>query len=254
MNPANLGTWFFSTALDGSMPLAIAVAIVAGAASFFSPCVLPLIPGFLAYSTGLTGSELQAAGRTKLVLGSMLFVLGFSTVFVAYGAAFGLVGHWLWAYREPVTIFLGGLTIVLGLVFAGALPWFQGEFRVHSAPTIGLTGAPMLGLLFGLGWTPCIGPTLSAITALSMNQGSVLRGGLLSLAYCGGLGIPFIFVAITLGGAAGRLKWIRDRSRWVARLGGGTLVVMGTLLILGRWNDVIGSLRQILPRGGLPGL
>jgi len=190
--PLDLGQWFASTAHDGSMLLAIPVALVAGLVSFFSPCVVPLLPGYLSYTTGLSGADLADARRGRMLAGSLLFVLGFSFVFVSFGALMGAVGDWLFTYQRPITVVLGIFVILLGLVFLGVVPWMQRDVRIHRVPAVGLLAAPLLGVLFGLGWTPCIGPTLSAVTSLALNEASAGRGALLSFVYCLGLGLPFI--------------------------------------------------------------
>ena len=155
-----MGEWFHDTAASGSLLLAIPVALIAGLVSFFSPCVIPLLPGYLSYATGLSGADLERARRGRLLLGSLLFVLGFSLVFVLFGALFGALGEWLFEWRREITVVLGSLTILLGLAFAGLVPFLQRDWRVHTVPAVGLGAAPVLGFLFGLGWTPCIGPTL----------------------------------------------------------------------------------------------
>ena len=153
-----MGEWFSTTAGSGSLALAIPVALVAGLVSFFSPCVIPLLPGYLSYATGLSGADLEDARRGRMALGSGLFVLGFTFVFVALGTASGALGDLLWEYMRPITVVLGVVTIVVGLAFLGAFPWLQRDVRVHKVPAVGLAAAPLLGVLFGLGWTPCIGP------------------------------------------------------------------------------------------------
>ena len=188
MTPLDLGDWFRDTALDGSLVLAIPVALVAGLVSFFSPCVVPLLPGYLSYATGLSGADLAEAKRGRMLTGSLLFVLGFSFVFVSFGALIGGVGEFFFEYERQITIVLGSLTIVLGLVFLGVVPWMQRDWRVHQVPAVGLAAAPLLGVLFGLGWAPCIGPTLSAVLFLSANEASAGRGALLTFVYCLGLG------------------------------------------------------------------
>src|SRR6476619_3297574 len=169
VTPLDLGDWFASTAYQGSLVLAVPVALVAGLVSFFSPCVVPLLPGYLSYATGLSGADLADGRRGRMLGGSLLFVLGFSFVFVSYGALIGAVGEWLF------TVVLGSLTILLGLVFLGVVPWLQRDWRIHRVPAVGLAAAPLLGVLFGLGWAPCIGPTLSAVQALALHEGTAAR-------------------------------------------------------------------------------
>jgi cytochrome c-type biogenesis protein len=239
----DLGTRFQDTVLDGSLLLAIPVAMVAGLVSFFSPCVVPLLPGYLSYATGLSGADLESARRGRMLAGSLLFVLGFSFVFVAYGALFGAVGDWLFDYQRELTVALGLLTILLGIAFLGAVPWLQRDWRYHRVPAVGLAAAPLLGVLFGLGWTPCIGPTLSAVTALSVNEGSAGRGALLSFVYCLGLGLPFIGVALAYRRMLGAVGWVRRHQQWITRLGGLMLIVVGVLLVTGWWDHLVGEMR-----------
>ncbi|MBA2558299.1 MAG: cytochrome c biogenesis protein CcdA, partial [Propionibacteriales bacterium] len=167
---ASVGSWFQQTALDGSLLLAVPVALLAGLVSFFSPCCLPLLPGYLSYITGLSGADIMAGGSTgvrgRMVTGTVLFILGFSLVFVSVAGAFQ-IGYQLIDHQEVLTRVLGAVTIGLGLVFAGVVPWLQRDIRVHTVPAVGLGAAPLLGVLFGLGWTPCIGPTLGAVLTLS---------------------------------------------------------------------------------------
>jgi cytochrome c-type biogenesis protein len=240
----DVGTWFRDTALDGSLLLAVPVALVAGLVSFFSPCVVPLLPGYLSYTTGLSGADLASARRGRMLAGSLLFVLGFSFVFVSFGALFGAVGDWLWAYQREVTVTLGAVTILVGIAFLGALPWLQRDWRVHKVPAVGLAAAPLLGVLFGLGWTPCIGPTLGAITSLAVNEGSAERGALLSFVYCLGLGLPFIVAALAYRRMLGTIGWVRRHQQWVTRLGGLMLIAVGVLLITGWWDVLVADLRN----------
>src|SRR3954471_24278409 len=196
MSPLDVGSSFSDAAASGSLLIAVPVAMVAGLVSFFSPCVVPLLPGYLSYATGLSGADLAGGRRGRMLAGSLLFVLGFSFVFVSFGALFGAVGNWLFDYQREITVVLGSFTILLGLVFLGVVPWMQRDWRIHRVPAVGLAAAPLLGVLFGLGWTPCIGPTRGAVTSLPMNEASAWRGAMLSLAYCLGLGLPFILAAL----------------------------------------------------------
>ncbi|MDQ1249540.1 MAG: Cytochrome c biosis protein CcdA [Actinomycetota bacterium] len=257
-----------SVVTDGSLLLAIPVAMLAGLVSFLSPCVLPLVPGYLSYITGLTGAELgiTAAGPTpattagpgaaggsvavaeaptrtaaqssKVLVGTVGFVAGFSAVFVAYGALFGAIGGWLLEYQEPIQRVLGVLVIAMGLSFAGWLPGLNREYRLHRAPTIGVWGAPALGVLFGLGWTPCIGPTLAAVQTLAFTEGSAVRGAVLSLAYCVGLGVPFVLIGLAFRRLAGALGWVRAHYALVMRIGGVMLIAIGVALVTGVWADL----------------
>ena len=238
-----VGDWFMATAYDGSLLLAIPVALVAGLVSFFSPCVVPLLPGYLSYATGLSGADLESSRRGRMVLGSFLFVLGFSFVFVAFGALFGQLGFWLAEYSTQLQVALGGVTVLVGVAFLGFVPWLQRDVRVHSVPAVGLAAAPLLGVLFGLGWTPCIGPTLTAITSLSLNEASAARGALLSLAYALGLGVPFILAGLAFRRMLGVVGWIRRHQAWVTRTGGVMLIAVGLLLMTGYWNQWVGLLR-----------
>src|SRR6185437_2564615 len=174
------------TVATGSLLLALPIALLAGLVSFASPCVLPLVPGYLAYVGGFTDLG-QKRDRSRLLTGVALFILGFAVVFIAYGAAFGALGLWLVRWQEVVVRILGVLVIVMGLVFIGQFSFLQRTIKPTWRPATGLIGAPLLGIVFGLGWTPCIGPTLAAISALSVGSGSPWRGALLGLFYCIGL-------------------------------------------------------------------
>ncbi len=243
VNPLDVGDWFATQAYSGSLLLAIPVAMVAGLVSFFSPCVVPLLPGYLSYATGLSGADLADARRGRMLAGSLLFVLGFSFVFISYGALIGAVGEWLFTYERQITVVLGILTILLGLVFLGVVPWMQRDWRIHQVPAVGLAAAPLLGLLFGLGWAPCIGPTLTAVTALALNEGSAGRGALLSLAYCLGLGLPFIAAALAYRHMLGTVRWVRRHQQWVTAFGGLMLIAVGLLLVTGWWGEMVDWMR-----------
>jgi len=233
---------------SGSLWLALPIAFTAGVVAFLSPCVLPLAPGYLSYVTGLTGAELAGTRRRGTVLaGSLLFVLGFSVVFISYGVLFGGVGSTLLRYTEVISRVLGVFVIALGLTFMGVIPGLQREFRIHRLPRWGVAGAPVLGVLFGLGWTPCIGPTLAAVQTLAFTEASALRGAVLSFAYCLGLGLPFVVLAVAFSRLAGAVSFLRRHSLVIMRVGGVLLVAVGVLLVTGLWNDLTVWLRITAP-------
>lgn len=237
------------TVTSGSLIVALSIAFAAGIVAFLSPCVLPLAPGYVSYVTGLTGAELAdpTGRRGRVLLGSLLFVLGFSIVFVSYGVAFGSIGSVLLQYQEPINRMLGVIVIVMGLVFLGVIPGMQREWRLHRAPTWGVAGAPLLGIIFGLGWSPCIGPTLTAVQSLAFTEASAMRGAALSMAYCLGLGLPFVALAVAFSRTAGALGWVRRNYEWVMRIGGAMLIVIGLLLVTGAWTSFTIWLRVTMP-------
>ena len=246
MTAFDVGLWFRDTVLSGSMALALPVALVAGLVSFFSPCVVPLLPGYLSYATGLSGVDLENARRGRMVLGSLLFVLGFSFVFVMLGTLSGALGEWLFVYTRQISVALGFFTILVGVAFIGLVPWLQRDVRVHRVPAVGLAAAPLLGVLFGLGWTPCIGPTLSAVQALALHEGTATRGAMLSVAYSLGLGIPFLVAGLAFRRTLGAVKWVRRHQVWVTRIGGMMLIVVGLLLVTGLWDQWVADLRSVV--------
>ncbi|MFD4144511.1 cytochrome c biogenesis CcdA family protein [Streptomyces sp. NPDC058572] len=229
--------------IEGGLIIALPVALLAGAVSFASPCVLPLVPGYLSYVTSLSVEDLadaQRGRRGRMVLGATLFVMGFSAVLVSGGALFGYFGRTLVAHQEFITAILGVFTVAMGLAFMGVLPSItQREFRSHRRPVLGLAGAPLLGVVFGVGWTPCIGPTLAAVQAMAWNEASAVRGAALMVAYCAGLGLPFILAAVAFRRALTAFAWVKRHYQWVLRTGGGMLVLIGMLMITGVWNDLI---------------
>ena len=250
-----MGDWFESTAGSGSLVLAVPVALLAGLISFFSPCVVPLLPGYLSYATGLSGADLASGDvrRGRMLAGSVLFVLGFSTVFVILGVVTGSVSDWLVINRHVLSVVLGVLTILMGLAFIGMVPWLQRDIRIHKVPAVGLAAAPLLGFLFGLGWTPCIGPTLGVIYGLAYNSGSAGRAGLLLACYSLGLGLPFIAAALAWRRALGALGFVRRHQQWVTRIGGGMLILVGILLVTGGWDHLVGWLQVHLIIGDWQG-
>lgn len=240
---------FVNTVTDGPVLFALPVAAIAGLVSFLSPCVLPLVPGYLSYVTGLSGVDLaedEGPARGRVLLGSALFVLGFSVVFVSAGAFFGSVGQDLQAHQTVVDRVLGVLTIVLGLAFLGLIPGLQREVRFHALPKAGLAGAPLLGVLFGVGWTPCLGPTLAAVQTLSFKQASAGRGALLTFAYCLGLGLPFLLTSVAFRRALGAFAVVKRHYTVVLRTGGGLLIAIGLLLLSGLWGDLMVDLRTVV--------
>jgi cytochrome c-type biogenesis protein len=228
-----------SVVAGGSLVVAVPVAVAAGVVSFLSPCVLPLVPGYLSYVTGMSGE----ARRGRMVLGSGLFVLGFALVFVLGGALFGGLGAALLTNSGLITRILGALTVVLGLAFLGVIPGMQRDLRIHRLPAAGLAGAPLLGVVFGLGWTPCIGPTLAVVLTLSVNEGSAARGALLAFAYALGLGAPFVLAGLAYRAALRAFRAVRRHSQLITRVGGGMLVAVGLLLVTGLWGDVIAAMQ-----------
>lgn len=236
--------WFLDTATSGNLVLTVPVALLAGLVSFFSPCVVPLLPGYLSYMSGVAVTELQTARRRRIVAGALLFVLGFSAVFVAGGALFGAVGQELLPYQREISIVAGVLLIVMGLAFVGWVPVLQRDVRAHGVRSVGLLAAPLLGVVFGVGWTPCIGPTLTAVLALSANEATAGRGALLTLVYCIGLGLPFVLAALFVSRFLRLTGWVRRHQRAVAAVGGLLLAATGVLLVTGWWQDLIISLQH----------
>ncbi|MGI9092863.1 MAG: cytochrome c biogenesis CcdA family protein [Mycobacteriales bacterium] len=254
MNVAGVGGSFEHAVVSGPLLVAALVALVAGVVSFLSPCVLPLVPGYLSYVTGLTGPEPAAGGggiavtrrtasRSRTFAGAWLFVLGFTAVFVSYGALFGGLGRALLVHQRPIERILGVVTILLGLAFAGLVPGLQRELRVHRLPSAGLLGAPVLGVVFGLGWTPCVGPTLGAVQTLAFSTASAGKGAFLSAVYCIGLGVPFVLAAFGFRWLVGAFAAVRRHAAWVTRIGGVLLVVLGVLLVGGWWDEMMTWMR-----------
>jgi cytochrome c-type biogenesis protein len=227
--------------LDGPLFVAIPIAILAGLVSFLSPCILPLVPGYLGYVGGVTGADGQP-DRRRLVAGVLLFILGFTLVFTLTNAAFGALGLWLVRWDDLIIRIAGVLVIALGLVFIGQFTFLQRTLKPGWAPRTGLAGAPLLGIVFGLGWTPCLGPTLVTITAMSLSSGSAVQGVVLGVAYSLGLGIPFLLIALGFGWAATTVAWVKKHIRVVNIVGGAILVVIGILMVSGLWSLLMSNL------------
>ncbi len=240
MIPLDLGGWAQS-AVGGTMGLALPVALLAGLISFFSPCVLPLLPGYLSYATGLSAAEVLQGSRRRgrMLAGSGLFVLGFALVFVSSGLVFGALGQLLYTYRSTISVVIGVLTILLGLIFAGVVPIGRRELRIDRMPKVGVAAAPLLGIVFGIGWTPCLGPTVAVVLNLALNEGSALRGALLAFVYALGLGIPFVVAALAFSRMARTIGVVRRHQKALLRAGGGLMVVVGVLLVTGLWDALM---------------
>jgi cytochrome c-type biogenesis protein len=218
--------------------------VLAGAISFFSPCVVPLLPGYLSYVTGLSAAELGSERRGRMLAGTSLFVAGFSAVFILTGVLFGAIGNALLEHQTLITRILGGVTVVLGLVFLGGFGFLQRDVRVHRVPAVGIAAAPLLGVLFGFGWTPCIGPTLGTVMNLAATQGSSGRGAVLALVFSLGLGIPFIVAALAFRRMLRAVAWVRKHQLLVIRIGGVLMIAVGLLLLTGVWDSMTADLRQ----------
>ncbi|HEX6500430.1 MAG TPA: cytochrome c biogenesis protein CcdA [Micromonosporaceae bacterium] len=267
--------------LTGTGPLlvAVAVAALAGLVSFLSPCVLPLVPGYVSYVAGMAGADLDAAlgtdphgrpvtraaadepgaggvatlsrraVRGRVLVGSLLFIAGFTAVFVTASVVVARVGRLMVAHARALEIVVGVLVIVLGLGFAGLLPGLRGEARIHALPRAGLVGAPILGAVFALSWTPCVGPTLGTVLTLSAVSGQTSRAVTLAVAYCLGLGLPFLAFGLGLRKLLGVFAAVRRHSVWVTRIGGALLVIVGLALVTGGWGDFLNWLRATVGAG-----
>lgn len=241
-------------AVSGPLLLAAAVAVLAGAVSFASPCVVPLVPGYLAYLAGLVGVDapLMSRGRFRVAGAAVLFVAGFTVVFGAIMVGVVWLSDVLLANQALLQRIGGVIMIVMGLAFVGLVPFLQRERRVHWVPRAGIWGAPLLGAVFGLGWVPCIGPTLAGVVVVAAGTGGgSLRGVVLTLAYCAGLGLPFVLIALGASRAVRALGWLRRHTRTIQIIGGGLLVAVGLLLVSGLWGALIASM-QVSIAGFVP--
>jgi cytochrome c-type biogenesis protein len=240
-------TEWVEQAVGGSVLLALPVALLAGLVSFFSPCVLPLLPGYLSYATGLGAAEITAGEggrkRRRVLAGTLGFVAGMVLYFLVIGALAGTVGAALVEWQRPLSVVAGVLAIVLGLLFTGWLP-FQASWRPSITPRLGVAASPLLGVVFALGWIPCIGPALSVVLSLALNEGTALRGGVLALAYALGLGLPFVVAGLAFDRLSGTLAWVRRHHRGIQVFGGVAMMLVGVLLVTGWWDALMSGLRQ----------
>lgn len=270
-----MGATFEELARNGPLLLAVGGAMLAGLVSFLSPCILPLVPGYLSYVTGLAGSDLDAASTGKgvrkgpllsdsvvegppsntsgvatatrsaravkgrVLAGSLLFIGGFTVVFTTTAVLAAGIGRVFLEHKRTVEIVVGVLIILLGLAFLGMVPGMQRELRIHRLPAAGLLGAPVFGAVFALSWIPCVGPTLTAVLGLAATSGKTDRAVVLAVAYCLGLGLPFIIFGLGFRRMLGLFKAIRRNSRWVTRAGGALLIVVGLALVTGAWLDFV---------------
>ena len=259
-----MGGSFANAASNGPLLLAIGAAAIAGLVSFLSPCVLPLIPGYLSYVTGLAGADLDAAlgmptapveagggtavitaprrapaRRGRVLAGTALFVIGFAVVFTLLATLVANIGIALKSHERLLNVVLGVLVIVLGLAFLGLIPGLQREVRVRRLPDAGLVGAPVFGALFALSWMPCVGPTLGAVLSLATTSGKTDRAVILAIAYSLGLGIPFVLFGLFFRRLIGVVAAVRRNSRWVTRVGGALLILVGLALVTGGWNSFL---------------
>ncbi|HEY7177276.1 MAG TPA: cytochrome c biogenesis protein CcdA [Micromonosporaceae bacterium] len=286
---------FASIATDGPLILAVGASAVAGLVSFLSPCVLPLVPGYVSYVAGLAGADLDAAlgtdpkgnavppppsetatgvevaasggtavavrpaavalsrrrVRGRILAGSLLFIAGFTVVFTLTSVVAAGVGFTLLRHAHAVQVVIGAVIILLGFAFLGVIPGLRREFRIRSLPSAGLAGAPVLGAVFAIGWVPCIGPTLAAVDSLALVSGQTGRAVTLGIAYCIGLGLPFLAFALGFRRMLGVFAVIRRNSQWVTRVGGVLLIAIGIALVTGGWTDFINWLRATVGPGSV---
>ena len=234
---------------DGGLWLAIPIALAAGVLSFLSPCVLPLVPGYLGYVSGIAGGAERS--RRRMVLGALLFILGFTVVFVAFNFLGALSATLYYDYVDILQRIGGIVIIVLGLAFIGQVTFLQRTIKPSWQPRTGLIGAPLLGVIFALGWSPCLGPTMATVFLLSSFDPG--RAVLLAVVYCLGLGIPFLLVALGLGWVTTSIAWVKRRIRVVNIVGGVLLIVVGLLLVTGLWNLLLFQFQAVID-GFIPAL
>jgi len=226
---------------DANLLVAMFVAALAGLVSFFSPCVIPLVPGYLSYASGMS----DVKSRSRVFLGSILFVTGFTFLFVSYGVLFGGLGSKIAENSRPISITLGLLTISLGIIFLFNERFYR-SFKPSWQMRSGLVFAPFLGFAFGIGWTPCIGPTLGAVQVLAIQSATAQRGAILSAAYCVGLGLPFILMGLFLDKAEPLRKFIASKGNTITKIGGLLLILIGILQVSNLWDQLMNSLRDLI--------
>ena len=226
---------------EANLLVAMSVAALAGLVSFFSPCVIPLVPGYLSYASGMS----DVKSRSRVFLGSILFVSGFTFLFVSYGVLFGGLGSKIAENSRPISITLGLLTISLGVIFLFNEKFYQ-SFKPSWKMRSGLVFAPFLGFAFGIGWTPCIGPTLGAVQVLAIQSATAQRGAILSAAYCVGLGLPFILMGLFLDKAEPLRKFVASKGNTITKIGGLLLILIGILQVSNFWDQLMNSLRDLI--------
>ncbi len=235
-----------NTVTQGSLFIAILISFSAGLISFLSPCVLPLVPGYLSFITGFGLNANKSIRKSKALIATLLFIAGFTFVFVCIGMFFGGIGGWFISYGRIIERVMGLFVIALGISYLGFWNLFKREYRFRTPVKQGLIGAPLLGALFAIGWTPCIGPTLAAVQTLAFNQATVSRGAILSAFYGFGLGLPFLFITFALEKALVSVSWLRKRQALFIKMGGLLLIIIGILLATGLWSEVTVEMRILI--------
>jgi cytochrome c-type biogenesis protein len=235
-----------NTVTHGSLFIAILISFSAGLISFLSPCVLPLVPGYLSFITGFGLNANKSIRKSKALIATLLFIAGFTFVFVCIGMFFGGIGGWFISYGRIIERIMGLFVIALGISYLGFWNLFKREYRFRTPVKQGLIGAPLLGALFAIGWTPCIGPTLAAVQTLAFNQATVSRGAILSAFYGFGLGLPFLFITFALEKALVSVSWLRKRQALFIKMGGLLLIIIGILLATGLWSEVTVEMRILI--------